>query len=222
MDPLNRAALIVRPKRRFKEWADSVAGDDAIFDLDMARLSPMVYLVAAHPDDEVEDLIDEYADEIFASQLEQWQIDEAGWPVNRSPHVFRDWFDVTLADWVSDLDPGEPLEYDPALDEDAAPLIEALRGNPDAPLTCAWCEREIGPDEALVSLYLKGQRGPEPEARVIDVPVAGRVLKGVVPSDDSEGGRTGVCAFMLFCSDECGMAVRDVWTAERGEPADGE
>src|ERR1043165_7249645 len=151
MEPLNRAALIVRPKRRFKEWADSVAGDDVIFDLETARLSPPVYLVAARPDDEVESLIDEYAAEIFDAQLEQWQIDEAGWPVNRTPHVFRDWFDVGLADWVTDPDPA---------------------------LACAWCGREIGPDEDLVALHLKGPREPHTEARLIDVPVAGRVLKG--------------------------------------------
>jgi hypothetical protein len=60
MEPLNRVALIVRPKRRYQEWADSVAtgDDDPIFDLDEARLTPTVYLAAAPSEHDLEDLID--------------------------------------------------------------------------------------------------------------------------------------------------------------------
>jgi hypothetical protein len=217
MDPLNRAALIVRPKRRYKEWADSVAtGDeDPIFDLDEARLTPIVYLVAAPADDGLEDLIDEYAAEIFEAQLELWHLDEADWPVNRSAHVFRDWFDVTLADWVSDLDPGEPLEFD-AEDDAAAEMIEALRGNPDTSLTCAWCAVEIGLDDPITTLSLKGERQPQPEPGVIELSVADRVFNALVPTDESALGRQGVTAFLMFCSDDCGRAFREAWLTERG------
>ena len=125
MIQLNRAALIVRPKRRYKEWADSVAtgDDDPVFDLDAARTTPSVYLVAAPPQLPVSDLIDEYALDVFEEQLAAWHDDEGAWPVNRSPHVFRDWFDVTVADDVVDLDPEEPV--------DLAGDVEAFDEDPD-------------------------------------------------------------------------------------------
>jgi hypothetical protein len=217
MEPLNRVALIVRPKRRYKEWADSVAtgDDDPIFDLDEARLTPTVYLVAAQSEHGLEDLIDEYAADIFETQLEQWHLRQADWPVNRSPHVFRDWFDVTLADWVSDLDPGEPLDLEPEDYEDAE-MIEALRSNPDAALTCSWCAAEIGLDGPITTLSLKGERRPHPEPAVIELTVADRVFNAIVPSDASEAGRQGVTAFVVFCGDDCGGAFHDAWVKERG------
>ena len=217
MEPLNRAALIVRPKRRYKEWADSVAtGDeDPIFDLDEQRLAPTVFLVAPPTEYHLEDLVDEYATEIFEAMLEQWHLDEADWPVNRSAHVFRDWFDATLSDWVSDLDPDEPLDLDLEA-RDEAELIEALRGNPEATLTCAWCAREVGPDDPITTLTLKGPRQPQAEPAVIELSVADRVCRAVVPSDESEWGRQGVAAFLILCSDDCGGAPRDAWVKEGG------
>jgi hypothetical protein len=218
MDPLNRTALIVRPKRRYKEWADSVAtgDDDPIFDLDQARLSPTVYLIAAPPDDDLEDLIDEYAGEIFEAQLELWHLDEADWPANRSAHVFRDWFDVTLADIVSDLDPSEPLDLDPEDDDDHEEMLDALRGDSDAPLTCSWCAREIGEDDPVATVSLKGERPPQPKPGLIDLSVAGRDFVALAPSDDSEAGRQGIMAMVLFCGDDCAAAFREAWKKERG------
>src|SRR3954462_6888100 len=116
MEPVNRFALIVRPKRRYKGWADSVAeSDDAVFDLDEARGTPAVYLVAVPAEVGLQDIIDDYSADIFEEQLMVWHKDERAWPVNRSPHVFRDWFDVTLADTVIDLDPEEPTDVDDEL-----------------------------------------------------------------------------------------------------------
>ena len=50
----------------------------------------------------------------------------------------------------------------------------------------------------------------------IDLSVADRAFKDLVPSDESEAGRQGVTAFLMFCSDDCGRAFRDAWVNERG------
>src|SRR4051812_39690319 len=145
MESMNRVALLVRPKRRYKEWADSVAigDDDPIFDLDAARTAPAVYLVAPAKDAFEQDVVDEYSTDIFELELEAWHTDVATWPVNRSPHVFRDWFDVTLSEMVVDLDPAEPLDSDLDGEDDRTELLDALAGVPGAVLSCAWCGTEI-------------------------------------------------------------------------------
>jgi hypothetical protein len=218
MDFLNRAALIVRPKRRYKEWADSLptGGEDPIFDLDEARLEPAVYLVAAEPENGLEDLIDEYAGEIFEAQLELWHLDEADWPVNRSAHVFRDWFDVTLADLVADLDPEAPLDVDPEAADEAADMIDVLQGDGSGSLNCAWCADAIDPDATILTLRLTGERQPQPQPAVMEIGIAGRRAKAVVPSDESPAGREGVIALVMFCGEDCAQAFSDAWSKERG------
>ncbi len=218
MGYLNRTALIVRPKRRYKEWADSVASgdDDPIFDLDEARLTPTVYLAAASPDDGVEDLIDEYAREIFDSQLELWHTDEAAWPVNRSAHVFRDWFDVTVTDLVTDLDPEEPIDDDLEADAEAEEMLDVLRGGPGGSLTCAWCGTVVDPDRPAMTMPLLGKRQPQPETGLAEIEVGGRRMTAVVPGDDTRGGREGISAVVIACRDECADALLDAWEHERG------
>jgi hypothetical protein len=219
MELLNRIALVVRPKRRYAEWAVSVtaADDEVEFDLDEARLSPSVYLVAARDDEHLEDLIDDYAGEIFEAELEAWHIDEAGWPINRSPHVFRDWFDVTLGPLVHDLDPDQPLDIDVDLDGaeiDRQDLLEALGGDPDAELTCGWCETPIDRRGEIATVVLKGPRESREVAEAIELPIAGRTVPAVLPPDESPAAADGVTAIVVCCGDECCRAFRDAWNRE--------
>ena len=41
--------------------------------------------------------------EMFEEELEAWMRDSAAWPHRRSPDVFLEWFDVEVADLVTDL-----------------------------------------------------------------------------------------------------------------------
>jgi hypothetical protein len=220
MELLNRVALVIRPKRRYAEWARSVAtgDDDPVFDLDEARLTPSIYLVAARDGDDLEDLIDDYAAEMFEAELEAWHGDEAAWPVNRSPHVFRDWFDVTLGPFVQDLDPDEPLEIDlDATELDRAELLDALAGDPDAELHCAWCETVIDADAPVSIAFLTGPRTPHETPEAIELAVGGRVVRAVVPSDDSEAAARDVVAMIVCCGDDCRAAFEDAWSREHTE-----
>jgi hypothetical protein len=214
MEPLNRVALIVRPKRRYKEWADSIVeeDDEPVFDLDLARANPAVYLVAADPEQSLPELIDQYAAEVFEEQLEAWHTDESTWPINRTPHVFRDWFDVVLGDSVIDLDPEESFHFEDEGEED---LLDALSGVPGALTSCAWCGETIDAKSPVVAVMLKGPRDPHPEPEVIELTVAGRIIQAVVPSDESKAAREGVMAFATFCSDDCGRSFQEAWRRER-------
>ena len=220
MELLNRVALLVRPKRRYAEWTVSVAteDDEVVFDLDEARLNPSVYLIAASAEEDLEDLIDDYAADIFEAELESWDGDEAAWPVNRSAHVFRDWFDVTLGPTVLDMDPDQSLDADPDLDGaefDRHDLLEALGRDPDAELRCAWCETPIDRRGAISTVFLEGPRAPREAAETIEIPIAGRVVPGLLPPDESQAAAEGATAIVVCCGDDCRLAFRDAW---KGRP----
>ncbi len=150
MELINRVALIVRPKRRFAEWAnalDKVDGGPG-FDLESERNNPTIYLVSTigpeAPD--LSELVDTYALDIFETELEGWSTDDAEWPRNRNPHIFRDWFDVSLSDLAWDLEETEPIY---AADDD---LPNGL------PSDCAWCGTPFDEDTAIITVPLKGPR----------------------------------------------------------------
>jgi hypothetical protein len=210
MELVNRVALIVRPKRRFAEWVNSLdrEKDEPLFDLDSERNSPTIYLVAAIglevPD--LSELVDTYGVDIFEAELEGWWTDEAHWPANRNPHVFRDWFDVALSDLAWDMNETEPIY---AADDD-----DLSDGMSQA---CAWCEMPIEEDAPVVTVSLKGPRElPYDEPSTIELAVGGRLVPAVVPRDDSDAARQGVRALVMFCDEPCAQAFTDAWEKERG------
>ncbi|MGH9257134.1 MAG: hypothetical protein ACRD3C_21450 [Vicinamibacterales bacterium] len=110
MELLNRAALIVTPRRRFLEWVNRLPDCGKPLTIEDAPSLRTVYLAATG--DEVPplaDLIEIYWEEIFEESLDDWTHDESLWPVNRTSHVFRDWFQVDCIDGVVDADPDEPV-----------------------------------------------------------------------------------------------------------------
>lgn len=143
MQILDRVALIVRPKRRYVEWANRADPEAETLTLDAVRAQPISYLVAPDGDEEgtvdVQVLIDRWAERMFDDQLRQWTPDEATWPTNRTPHLFRDWFDVELVELVGDLDEDLPI-FDGANEYSVE----------DATTVCAWCASEIGAEEVAI------------------------------------------------------------------------
>lgn len=209
MELVNRVALIVRPKRRFAEWVNSLDKDEGppSFDLDSQRNNPTIYLVSTIGPEvpDLSELVDTYALEIFEAELEGWWTDEAHWPANRNPHIFRDWFDVSLSDLAWDMDETEPIY---AADD------ESLDGIPSE---CAWCGTPFGEATGIVTVSVKGPRDvPQAEASMIELTVGGRLVPAVVPKDDSEAGRDGVVALVMFCGEPCAEAFKEAWEKEQG------
>jgi hypothetical protein len=102
---VNRAAITVRPKQPYVDWANAL-------DHDGPRMSPerlrerSVYLI----EDLSEYLVDEesvikrYFKEIFAHELRAWHRIEDDWPKKRGFVTFMDWFEVEVHSMVLDID----------------------------------------------------------------------------------------------------------------------
>lgn len=165
MQLLNRSAIIARAKTRYVEWANSVRGDGPKFTIEEARTNPGVYLVFPIVEDEEapsdKDLIDARATELFEAELSRWSDDEDTWPDPRTPHAFRQWFDVEVIGAVADIDEDEPIA---PMSEDEA--VEA------ALTSCAWCGEELPDDEVRLVPYEPGEEDDvDPEARAIPVDI---------------------------------------------------
>ena len=113
---LNRAAVMVRPKQPFIDWAASV---------DDSRLTPdedeesTVYLIPAYADeDEAWEVLEEVYETIFEAELYNWDTDEAAWPRERDFDTFQEWFEIELHAIVEDLCDYEIAEEEEGEDED--------------------------------------------------------------------------------------------------------
>ena len=101
---INRAALIVRPKQPYVDWANSMDDGGPKADLGKLREEPSIYLV--EDIDFLEDfthLIDDYWKRIFQEQLNGWMRDQESWPDDLTREMFLEWFDCELATMIWDM-----------------------------------------------------------------------------------------------------------------------
>lgn len=208
MEGVNRFALIVRPKRRYLEWANRLDDGPRLSVDQLSSLTEVYLLDATDSEADREQLIDEYADEIWEQQLDQWSTDEATWPVNRTPHTLRDWFELTFVDMVFDADPDidwhEPIPDDEIVAEQSR--------------TCQWCRRVQAEDESVVTLSIT--LPDDHPARSLALPfipieIGGEPRIAVAARAGSEMARSGKHLLFAFCSDECAEALRQAIVRER-------
>lgn len=98
---LNRAALIVRPKQPFLDWAAGLDDSGLVPDVDGEKT---VYLVPEFESDEegLRVLRRVYA-EIFERELDGWHTDPSAWPQKRDFKTFQQWFSIELHSVVEDV-----------------------------------------------------------------------------------------------------------------------
>lgn len=98
---LNRAALIVRPKQPFLDWAAGLDDSGLVPDVDGEKT---VYLVPEFESDEegLRVLKRVYA-EIFERELDGWHTDPSAWPQKRDFKTFHQWFSIELHSVVEDV-----------------------------------------------------------------------------------------------------------------------
>lgn len=113
MEMINRAAVVVRPKQPFLDWAKlddetGIAGD-VIQDM---HDDPTVFLVPEYEDEEDQQAILQKSWPIlFEAMLNGWLQDPESWPKNLTFEMFQDWFEVQMMSIVRDLHRDKEIEY---------------------------------------------------------------------------------------------------------------
>ena len=101
---INRAALIVRPKQPYVDWANSVDDDGSRAILQEVRIDPSIYLVETVGFLEDFDLlVDNTWEWISKEQLNGWMRDPDSWPERLTREMFLEWFDCELSTMIWDM-----------------------------------------------------------------------------------------------------------------------
>ena len=101
---INRAALIVRPKQPYVDWANSMDDGGPKADLRQLREEPSIYLVESIDFPEDFDLaVEDTWEWIFREQLNGWMRDPDLWPEGLTRVMFLEWFDCELSTMVWDM-----------------------------------------------------------------------------------------------------------------------
>jgi len=112
---VNRAAITVKPKQPYIDWANAL-DDDGPKLTDEHLPERAVYLIDDIDDflGEKEAIIKRYFGEIFEQELVAWHRVESEWPANRNFATFMEWFEVEVHSMILDLGHGridtEPFE----------------------------------------------------------------------------------------------------------------
>lgn len=110
---MNRAVIIVRPKKRFIEWVRNADNDSKRITVKDIEEEPNIYLVNDYDmDAEKEKLIKENYKYIFEEELNGWITDESVWPGKRDMKTFLEWFHVDFHSMVFDLGEDEYIIED--------------------------------------------------------------------------------------------------------------
>lgn len=122
MTLVNRSAIRVQPRSPMLQWLQPFrpAGEP-----DPLQGDASIYLIATSEDaiGSQQELLAVYG-RIFEAELELWCRDRQRWPVDRSPAVFLNWFEVHHHHVVEDLGRG-PLQHQP-LDPELPGLLRQL------------------------------------------------------------------------------------------------
>ncbi|QDH70170.1 hypothetical protein FKV23_08720 [Lysobacter alkalisoli] len=95
------------------DWVRRTTGDKAFTLAQAQREDLRAYLVPTWDWDleEGEDFVAQHWQHFFAQALEDWELDRSRWPKQRTPAMFRGWFEVTVCCGVLDLG-GHPGQED--------------------------------------------------------------------------------------------------------------
>ena len=121
MYEIDRSLLVVKPKKPFFDWVQTVDYEEGLT-LEDVREDPSAYLIPEleSPEEEREILKWCYED-IFEAELSSWYTDAAVWPQQRDLKMFLEWFDIEFHSLVFDL-LDEPIEIlDHGLDNEVEP-----------------------------------------------------------------------------------------------------
>lgn len=101
---INRAAIVVRPRQPYLDWAAGL-DEDAPQHAKGLEKRVSIYLVAEDPAGKEETApLEDYYEEIFETELAAWWTSENDWPETRTFKMFHEWFEVVGESVVTDLE----------------------------------------------------------------------------------------------------------------------
>ena len=110
---LNRSAIVVKPKQPFLDWLHTADPTNHKLTLGHLAREPTIYLIPeCDTEADIQEVLSELCEEIFAEQLAGWYRDEETWPRDRSFDVFCYWFELQHHSMLVDLS-DEPLIDEP-------------------------------------------------------------------------------------------------------------
>ena len=84
---------MVTPRQPFLDWLHGADPTSRHFSLQELAHEPRIYLIPeCDTNEEVDEVLRDLCEEIFAEQLDGWYRDPATWPNDRSFDVFCRWF----------------------------------------------------------------------------------------------------------------------------------
>ena len=104
MNTVNRAALIVKPKKPYVEWANGLDDHGPKLRLDDPRWENTIYLLSeVMREGDARALLREHYPTIFEQELASWHLVVKDWPPHRDFETFSQWFEVKMCSMVVDL-----------------------------------------------------------------------------------------------------------------------
>ncbi|MDE2040965.1 MAG: hypothetical protein KGI59_01060 [Patescibacteria group bacterium] len=101
---INRTVAIIKPKRPYIKWANSLPDADREYTDEVFQKDQRVLLIPEH-DTPKEDraYINTIWREIFDEELLGWSLNRSWWPKERTQKMFWQWFDVEFHSMVVDM-----------------------------------------------------------------------------------------------------------------------
>jgi hypothetical protein len=204
MSFLYRSGITITRKQPYLDWANSLDDRGPELTEELSRDRRTIYLV--HELDtpaSVDEIIDEYWDEIFEQELGAWILSADQWPPKRTRDMFMAWFDIEVTDSVYDLLPDEPLTQS---DVDTADLEYAVSH-------CAWCDLEVEEGSGRFAGFplFERERLDLFEGRAFGLPIDDETALTVIMTlPESEPARAGEDVVVRVCSSRCEKRVRKI------------
>lgn len=100
---INRSVAIIRPKRPFIKWANSLPDNEREYADEAFQSDCQAVLIPEYDTDkDAEKYINDIWDDLFEEELWGWCTNEDWWPKVRTQKMFWQWFDIEFHSIVSD------------------------------------------------------------------------------------------------------------------------
>jgi hypothetical protein len=111
---LNRDLIVVRLKQPFVDWVNEADPypDGSRMTLEEVNKDVSTFLVHEHASEDLEGWLKECYLALFEAILEEWYVDEALWPQDRTLVLFKRWCGVEIHSMVFDIVDGPLIDDD--------------------------------------------------------------------------------------------------------------